>query len=916
MDNKNSFYITTPIYYVSGKPHLGHAYTSIACDVLTRFNRDIGKDVFFLTGTDEHGQKIAKKAEEKNMSPKEFVDSLIKDFKELIKELNISNDYFIRTTNEDHKKFIQEMLQKSFDAGDIYKDYYEGLYCIDCEQYYKEEELDENNICPIHKKKVNLLKEEAYFFKLSKFQNKLLELYKNNPEFLSPKSKAQEIINRVEDGLMDVCISRNKNNLTWGIELPFDKNHVAYVWFDALFNYVSALKINNNFEKYWPANVHVIGKDIMWFHTVYWPAFLMSVKLELPKKVFSHGWWTVNGEKMGKSMGNVIEPLKVAKEYGVDEFRFFMLANGSFGDDLDFSYEKFQNKINNELNNDLGNLVSRVHAMTSKYFNGITPKKYELKKEDLEYVEKLNIFEEFNKYMNSLQFNQALDLLFTTIRETNAYINRTAPYKEEDKERLSTIMNILISSTILFGKYINAFMPKKSELIFKQFNIKNDFEFKFKYIEEGIKLNEKENLFQKIKLESKDNDNKGNKNMNNNNKNNNNNNNKINESKIKAVIFDFDGVIIDNAKELFEVNKECNFNMDYDEWIEKAFSSNSIDFINKLFSKEDLEKIWKLWEEKFKTFKIEKHIKNELRKLSSNFKLFIISSNKEEILNDILERENIKSYFKEVLGSNQIKSKTEKINNILKKYNLKKDEIIFVTDTLGDLLEANASKVKTICVDFGYHKEELLKKGNPFKIVSSFKKIRKEIEKLNSNNENNNMNKDNNNNKNNMNNNLEISKKEGFSSLDLRVGKIIDIIEHPDSNKMFVETIDLGEEEPRTIVSGLKKYYSLEEMKNKKVIVLCNLKPAKLRGIKSSGMVLVSENEETDKLGLLLSNAEIGTHLEIENEIASNPSRIKVEKFFEMDFKSDGNDLFFEGKKVKVKNGEIIIDRNIKGNIC
>ncbi len=458
---KNYFYITTPIYYVSGNPHLGHAYTSVAADVLARYNRNLGKEVFFLTGTDEHGQKIVKNAEILNLSPKEFVDNLVPKFEELNKKFKISNDFFIRTTNPKHEKFVKEMLKKSFENGDIYKGKYKGLYCVDCEQYYKEDELIDGKLCPIHKKEVSYLEEEAYFFSLSKYQKKLLELYKKNPEFISPKSKANEIINRVKEGLLDVCITRHKSTLKWGIDFPLDKNHVVYVWFDALFNYVSALEINDNFKKFWPADIHIIGKDIMWFHTVYWPAFLMSVGFELPKKVYSHGWWTNNGEKMGKSMNNVIDPFKMIDKYGLDEFRFFLLSNGSFGDDLDFTEERITNKINNELNNDLGNLVSRIHAMTQKYFDSTIPKHFELNEIDKKLIEKLNFFDEFNFEMKKLQFNQAINILFKAIRETNAYINETTPYKESDVKRLSIIINSLISAVKLFAEYIDRFIPEK-----------------------------------------------------------------------------------------------------------------------------------------------------------------------------------------------------------------------------------------------------------------------------------------------------------------------------------------------------------------------------------------------------------------------------------------------------------------------
>lgn len=913
MSKDNSFYITTPIYYVSGKPHLGHAYTSIAADVLARWNRDIGKQVFFLTGTDEHGQKIVKKAEESGVTPQKFVDDLLVEFERLNLELGISNDYFIRTTNLKHKKFVQKMLQKCYDNGDIYKGKYEGLYCVDCEQYYKETELGEGNVCPVHKREVEHMSEESYFFKLSKYEDKLLKLYEENDSFLSPKSKAQEIINRVKEGLQDISISRHKSSLSWGVEFPFDSNHVTYVWFDALYNYISGLEINGKTDEFWPADVHLVGKDIMWFHTVFWPAFLMSSGYEIPKKVYSHGWWTVNGEKMGKSMGNVIEPLEIAQKYGRDEFRFFMLSNGTFGDDLDFSYDLFASKINNDLNNDLGNLVSRVHAMIGKYHNSEIVSEIEndmrdLREEDLNFIEKLNIYDKFNLQMQELQFNRAIETLWVAIRETNAYVNLTAPWKEQDVKRLGTVMNILASSINLFAKYINCFMPEKSALIFKQFNLKNDGVFKFEFLQKGLKLNEKINIFSKIELEKKQEKTKQSK-QNNSIKS------KNEDNKIKSIFFDFDGVLVDNIQQLYNVNKRCGLDVNIENLVEKAFSGNAINHIKTLYKTEkDLNKMWEEWSKEFENMKIEKHVKKELKNLSSKYDLYIISSNKEEILNTFLEKEDSKSFFKEVLGSEFNSCKQEKFKYLLKKYKLKKQEVIFVTDTLGDIKDANKTGIKTIAVDFGYHKVELLEKGNPMKIVSSFKKIRKTIEDLNKSD------------KIDKQENSDVEKND-FELLDLRVGKIISVENHPDSDKMYVETIDVGEDEPRTIVSGLKDYYSLDEMKGKKIVVLCNLKPAKLRGVKSSGMVLVSESEtdcdvedgrdeKKSKLGLLLSDAKVGANLICNGKIANNSSRIKVDKFFEMDFKSDGDKVYFDKKEVIIDDKSLKVDRKVKGSIC
>ena len=882
--SENNFYITTPIYYASGKPHLGHAYTSICSDALARWNRDIGKEVFFLTGTDEHGQKVQKKAIEAKKTPKEFVDDLIPEFKKQLEVMNISYDYFIRTTDEKHKSFIQKMLQKSFDNGDIYKGVYEGLYCIDCEQYYKTEDLLENNVCPVHKKKVESVKEENYFFRLSKYQNKLLEFYKNHPEFLSPKSKAQETINRVKEELIDISISRSKKTLSWGIELPFDKSHVTYVWFDALFNYVSALEINGK-KDFWPADVHVVGKDIMWFHKVYWPAFLMSTGYDLPKKVFAHGWWTVNGEKMGKALGNVIDPIEVAEKYGVDEFRYFVISGGTFGDDMDFSYEKFAEKINNELNNDFGNLISRVHAMTTKYFDGKIPKVSKLMPEDLELLEKLNFYIKFNENMQELKFNFAIEILWNAIRETNAYINKTAPYKESNKERLGTILNILCSSSVFFAKYASCFMPKKAQKIFKQFNVKNDGIFKLEFLEAGHKLGEKENLFTKIEIKATELKNKKEK----------------TESKLKAVIFDFDGVIHDTFEIGYNILKGNNANFTHDDF-RAHFDGNVFKIIDSQ-NKVSQNNFRDLEFDIFKSLKLEQNIRKELELLAKKYELYIISSNSIKNLNMYFENNNFTHIFKDIMAAETHKSKEEKFKILFEKYKLNNENCIFITDTVGDILEANKVKLKTIAVDFGFHENERLKKVNPYKLVSKFEDIRKEIEKETRDKGIENREK------------KSETKKEGFSSLNLKVGKIIEAKHHPNSEKLFIEKIDVGEKEPRQIVSGLVGFYTVDELIGKKVIVAINLKPAKLRGEISQGMVLAAENVDGTKVGLLLADAKVGENLVCNKEIADNEAQITIDDFLKVQMISKGDKIYFNENEITVNNKSIKTDKNIVGKI-
>jgi len=351
------FYVTTPVYYPNDVPHIGHAYTTLAADVLARWNKIKGNKVWFLTGTDEHGKKIEQAAKKKGKKPKEFVDELVPKFKDAWKKLNINYSRFIRTTDKDHEKNVAEILQKVFDKGDIYKGEYEGFYCTECEAYYTEKDLV-SGCCPIHKTKIEKLKEESYFFKLSKYQKPLLELYKKNPDFISPKNRKQEVINRVKEGLRDLSISRA--GFDWGIPLPFDKKHITYVWFDALFNYYSGA------NGFWEPDVQLIGKDILWFHTVYWPAFLLSAGIKLPKKVFAHGWWTFDKEKISKSRGKVVNVDELIGIAGVDSVRYFLFRATPFGEDGDFSKDVLIQRHNDELANKLGNLVSRVSGLIEK----------------------------------------------------------------------------------------------------------------------------------------------------------------------------------------------------------------------------------------------------------------------------------------------------------------------------------------------------------------------------------------------------------------------------------------------------------------------------------------------------------------------------------------------------------------------
>jgi len=477
---KEKFYVTTPIYYPNDIPHLGHAYTTIAGDVLARWNKLLGKEVFFLTGTDEHGKKIEKVAEKMGKSPKEFVDSIVPQFKEAWEKLNIDYSKFIRTTDKEHVKVVQEVLQKCYDNGDIYKGNYEGLYCTECEAYYTEKDCPDKR-CPVHKKMLELLKEESYFFRLSKYQKFLLDLYKKNGDFISPSHRKKEIVNRVKEGLNDFSISRS--SFKWGIPLPFDKNHIAYVWFDALLNYYSATREKGK-EGFWPADVHIIGKDILWFHSVYWPAILKSAGIELPKRVFAHGWWTVNSQKMGKSAGNAVYVNDLIGLTGVDSARYFLLRSTPFGEDGDYSPEVLVDRHNNELANKLGNLVSRVSTLAEKY--GI-------EKSPIMDLKSDKLFKSVQVHFDNLEFDKVLNEIFAFIDKCNEYVQEKKPWKSQDKKVLYELVNAIKDIAIL----LYAFMPRTAEEIAGTFN----FDISIKSLKDKIKVSKIEKasvLFGKV----------------------------------------------------------------------------------------------------------------------------------------------------------------------------------------------------------------------------------------------------------------------------------------------------------------------------------------------------------------------------------------------------------------------------------
>lgn len=505
--NVSKFYVTTPIYYVNDEPHIGHAYTTILADVLSRYYKEIGDDVFFLTGTDEHGQKVSKAASKRGVEPKQHCDEMVGRFKDLWEKLHIDYNFFIRTTDPEHKKIVQVILQQIYEKGDIYFDQYSGYYCVGCERFYTAKELVEGK-CPQHRAELKVITEKNYFFKMSKYQQRLIDYIGTHPEFIQPDFRRNEVLGFLKQPLGDLCISRPKSRLTWGIDLPFDHDYVTYVWFDALINYISAVGITKDdtlFQKWWPANYHLIGKDILTTHAVYWPTMLFAAGIPQPKTIFAHGWWLSEEFKMSKSLGNVVRPLDLVEEFGVDPVRYFLMRDMVLGQDASFSLEAFIRRYNSDLANDLGNLVGRISTLIRRHFDGKIPAQGEESEEEAELQKHgRRIGSIVEDCIKSMRVNKAVEETLQFIRSINRYMERMKPWKlvKSNKEKAGTVLYVAAESLRLGLQLLHPIMPARTKRIMAMMGeIDPDFSNRsWGILEQGAELGEFEVPFPRIEF--------------------------------------------------------------------------------------------------------------------------------------------------------------------------------------------------------------------------------------------------------------------------------------------------------------------------------------------------------------------------------------------------------------------------------
>ena len=501
----NTFYLTTPIYYVNDKPHIGHAYTTILADVLTRFHRKTGEDVFFLTGLDEHGQKVQQAAENRGVDPIDHCDEMAPRFLELWKKLHIQNDDFIRTTEKRHVAVVQKILQDVFDSGDIYEDEYEGLYSISEERFITEKEAESGDFRDIKK-----IKEKNYFFKMSQYQQPLVDHINKNPKFIQPEHRKNEVLGFLKKPLGDLCISRPKSRLNWGIELPFDSNYVTYVWFDALINYITAVGYNvdeDGFNKYWPANYHLIGKDILTTHSVYWPTMLMSAKIPLPLGIFAHGWWLSGESKMSKSLGNVVDPLGLIEEYGVDPVRYYLMREMVLGQDANFTMESFIKRYNSDLANDFGNLLSRVSNLLKKFFDGKIPRDEDDSPEGIVIKENgIKVVPDVWNHIESMRVSEAIETTLQYIRSVNKYMETMAPWKlaKSDKDAAGKVLFTAAEALRISAVLLAPVMPNRTQIVLETFNAAGS-SLEWGGLTPGKSLNKHDVLFPRIDVKKLEN---------------------------------------------------------------------------------------------------------------------------------------------------------------------------------------------------------------------------------------------------------------------------------------------------------------------------------------------------------------------------------------------------------------------------